>query len=99
MQEKNGTLMSKNYYWIIAYMDEQPYLIGGNGGEQGVKTEEEARASAFQLGLTNFQIKAYPTMSLQSASAFFRGKRLNETKDLREASRRIKHKIRRKRRE
>jgi hypothetical protein len=87
--------MSKNFYWIIAYMDNQPYLIGGNGGEQGVKTEEEAKTNAFQLGLTNFQIKAYPTMNMQAASAFFRGKRVNETKNLREASRRIKHKIRR----
>ena len=90
--------MPKKYYWIIAYLEGQPYLIGGNGEAQGVKTEEEARTNAFNLGLTNFEIRAFPTISMQAANAFFRGKRLEETKNLKESVRRIKHKVNRNKR-
>ncbi len=87
--------MKRNYYWIIAYLGEQPYLVGGNGDKLGAKTEDEARENALKLGLLNFKIVSYPTINMQAASAFFRGKRLEDTKSLREASKRIKHKIRR----
>lgn len=83
--------MTKEFYWIIARLDGQPYLA--YGGE----TREEAVKSALEtLSSVRFEIVKYPTKDRNTASAYFRGKRLKETKDLREASRRIKHIVKRK---
>jgi len=78
--------MSKDYFWIVAKLDGQPYLA--YGGE----TREKAFNNAIEtLSTVNFSIVAYPTRDRNTASAYFRGKRLRETKNLREATRRIKH--------
>lgn len=90
--------MRKEYFWIIAYMDNQPYLVGGGESNSvGCNTKEEAVNKALEQGLTNFKIVAYPTINMQAASAYFRGKRLEQTKDLHEATRRLKHKVSRRR--
>lgn len=91
--------MNKQYYWIVAYLEQQPYLIGGSLSDNlGGDSQEQARTKAFGMGLVNFKIASFPTRNLQAASAYFRGKRLEQTKDLRTASNRIRHKIHRKRR-
>jgi hypothetical protein len=66
---------NKFYYWIISYGDEgNRYLISGSENGQGAKTAEEAKTTAFQLGLTKFGIKAYPTMNMSIALEYFTGK-------------------------
>ena len=74
------------YYWIVAYDQDRPYLVFGGGDE------EEARRKGLEiLAGTNFELKRYPTLDLGQASAFFRGKRLDDTHSLRESSKRIGH--------
>jgi len=79
----------RKYWWIVAKVDGNPFLVFGGA------TEDEARQRGIEQVGSDFQLKQYPTRNLQAASAFFRGKRLEETHNLREASRRISHKIRR----
>lgn len=84
--------MRNSHYWIIAYLDNgdgtrQPYLTYGG------RTEEDARTKAFdELGGLEFMIRMFPTTDEQEASRQFRGVRLNETKNLKESVRRIRHK-------
>lgn len=78
----------RKYYWIRATEPGtgKPYLIFG-----GV-TEEQARQKGLEeLGGLDFQIVPLPTRNLSAASAFVRGKRLEETHSLRRASQRIGH--------
>lgn len=77
----------KYYYWIVTKDENgRPFLVFGGDDE------EEARRKGLELlaGL-DFEIKRYPTRDLGQASAFFRGKRLDETHSLQEANRRIGH--------
>lgn len=74
------------HYWIVVYDRERPYLVYGS------PDEEEARRKGLELlAGANFELKRYPTMDLSTASAFLRGKRLDDTHNLRESSRRIGH--------
>lgn len=75
------------YYWIVSRDDQngKPYLIFGGMSEQ------EARARAFEVNLSNFEIKALRTRDQAKASAMLRGSRLESTKNLHEAARRIGH--------
>ena len=78
----------RNYYWLTATEPDtgKPYLIYG-----GV-TEEEARQKGLEvLGGLDFDIRSLPTKNLASASEMIHGRRLDETHNLREASRRIGH--------
>ncbi len=79
--------MKRNYYWL-ATRDEngKPYLILGGD------TEELARQKGLEMlsGL-DFEIKKYPTKDLATASAYYRGKRLEQDGSLKEATRRIGH--------
>ena len=85
--------MDKSHYWIVAYMEnfdgtQQPYLTDGGTNEQ------EARAKAFDLlGGLDFTIQKLPTSNITSASRILKGLRLKETKSLREATKRVKHKL------
>jgi len=77
---------ARYYYWIIVYDQGRPYLVFGGADE------EEARRKGLELLVgENFELKRYPTSDLSRASAFFRGRRLDETHSLRESSRRIGH--------
>jgi hypothetical protein len=74
------------YYWLVAQADGKPYLVFGGDDEN------TARNKGLELlGGLNFEIKRYPTRDLGAASAFFRGKRLDETHSLRKSSERIGH--------
>ena len=74
------------YYWIVARDEGKPYLLFGGNSEQ------EARQKGMELlaGL-NFDIKRYPTRDQATASAYLRGKRLEQTHSLKESGRRIGH--------
>jgi len=74
------------HYWIVAYDQNRPYLVYG-----GVNEEEARRKGLELLAGANFELKRYPTRDLGTASAFLRGKRLDDTHNLRESSRRIGH--------
>lgn len=74
------------YYWLVAQSDGKPYLVFGGDDETS------ARQKGLELlGGLDFELKKYPTRDLGAASAFFRGKRLDETHSLRESSKRIGH--------
>ena len=74
------------HFWLVAYDDGKPYLIYG-----GI-TEDEARRKGLEmLGGLDFQIKRYPTSNLPTASSYFHGSRLEQTKSPREAMRRVGH--------
>jgi hypothetical protein len=75
------------YYWISA-RDEtgKPYLIFGGS------TEEEARQKGLEmLAGVDFEINRYPTRNLAMASAYSRGKRLEQGEGLKRSKQRIGH--------
>lgn len=76
------------YYWLVARGDDgKPYLVFGSD-----KDENDARQKGLELlGGIDFEIKRYPTRDLATASAFLRGKRLEQTHSLGESGRRIGH--------
>ena len=82
-------MAQRMYYWIVAH-DEQTgedTLIFGSD-----HSENEAR----QKGLTllsgiNFEIKPLPTRDLGTASAMYKGNKLETTHSLHEAKRRLTH--------
>lgn len=79
--------MSRRYYfWIVASDEGKPYLLFGGNSEQ------EARQKGMEMlaGL-NFDIKRYPTRDQGTASAYLRGKRLEQTHSLKESGKRIGH--------
>jgi hypothetical protein len=76
------------YFWIVTHDKDthKPYLIFGGDGES------ESRQKAFDmLGGLDFEIKRYPTRDEGTASAFFRGKRLERGDGLKKSSERIGH--------
>ena len=77
----------QRHYWIVA-RDEtgQPYLLYGG------LTEEIARQKGFEmLGGIDFEIKMYPTVDRNAASAMHRGKRLQAGEGLHRSSERLGH--------
>ena len=82
-------MITKYYYWLVKRMDGKPYLI--YGGE----TEEEAQQRGLEMLGTTFEIKRLPTRDQGRASSFIKGNILENTRDLRQATRRISHKLRR----
>lgn len=79
----------KYYYWLLKRIDDRLHLV--YGGE----TEEEAQQRGLELLGAEFGIKRLPTKSLALASSYIKGNVLEDTRDLRIASRRLKHKLRR----
>jgi len=75
------------YYWLVARDENgKPYLIFGGD------SEIEARQKGLEmLGGLDFEIKRYPTRDQATASAYLRGKRLEQTHSLEESGRRIGH--------
>lgn len=80
--------MRNKYYWLIAKDPDtgKIFLIAGG------RHEEEARQKGLEmLAGIDFEIRALPTIDLQTASAMVRGKRLEATQSLREAKQRLGH--------
>jgi len=81
--------MKKYHYWIVARDEGKPYLIYACPSHEG---EEVARQKGLEMmGGLNFEIKRYPTMDRDTASAFYRGVRLEKGEGLKRASQRIGH--------
>ena len=79
----------KFYYWLVARDPDtkRPYLVFGSD-----KDEADARQRGLELlGGVDFEIKRYPTRDLATASAYLRGKRLEQSGSLGEAGKRIGH--------
>jgi len=77
------------YYWIVSRdpATGKPYLIFGSD-----KDEADARQRGLEmLGGVDFEIKRYPTRDLATASAYLRGKRLEQSGSLGVAGKRIGH--------
>ena len=79
--------MRRYYYWLVSRDESgKPYLIFGGDSEQ------EARQKGLEmLAGMDFSIKRYPTRDQDTASAYLRGKRLEQTHSLKESGRRIGH--------
>jgi len=78
----------RRFYWIIAKDPDshKPFLIAGGD------SEDDARHKALEtLGGVDFEIRGLYTRNMAHASAIVRGKRLEETHDLRTAGERIGH--------
>lgn len=83
--------MRKEYhYWLTAFGDDgKPYLVYACPARDG---EEQARQKGIEmLPNIDFQIKKLPTRDLGAASSMIRGKRLETTHSLKEASQRQGH--------
>lgn len=82
--------MPQRYYYWIAVRDPDTGKLNLIFGSD--RSEEEARQKAMEMvpGL-DFEVKRYPTRSLQAASAFLRGKRLESGEGLKAAQERIGH--------
>jgi len=79
--------VTRQYWWIVASAEGKPFLIFGSD-----KGESDALARGRELlPGTDFEIKKYPTMNLQRASALHRGVRLKSTRSLKVASQRLGH--------
>jgi len=80
--------MRRYYYWLICRDDmKKPYLVFGSD-----KSEDDARQKGLEiLGGLDFEIKRYPTRDLGTASAYFRGKRLERGDGLSASTQRIGH--------
>lgn len=78
----------EDYWWIVANDPDTGKLFLIAGG----RNEDECRQKGFEmLPGTDFKIKMLPTRNLQRASALLKGNRLEETKNLHQASQRIGH--------
>lgn len=79
---------TRYYYWISACGDDgKRYLIFGSD-----KSEGEARQKGLEmLGGVDFEVKRLPTRDLARASSMIRGRSLEQTHSLRQASKRIGH--------
>ena len=90
----------RKYYWLVTEDPDtgRPFLIFGGD------SEEVARQKGLEmLGGIDFEIRAFPTRNLSRASSLLRGKRLDDTHSLHDATvrqghdkslRRLKHKLR-----
>lgn len=79
------------YYWIVANDNGQTWLIYG-----GI-TQSDAQIKAVeQLNGIPYEIRTFPTRNQAAASAMLKGKKLEQTKDLRKATQRLRHTRRRK---
>jgi len=76
----------QNHFWIVAVQDSRPVLIYGSTDERLSRQK-----GLEMLPGIDFQIKRLPTSNLQRASSLLRGSRLDETHDLREATKRQMH--------
>lgn len=84
---KEKGAMRRNYYWLVC-RDEQgkSYLVFGGDDES------EARQKGLEmLGGIDFEIKRYPTRDKDTASAYYRGVRLEQGEGLSKARQRIGH--------
>ena len=87
--KEKAVLVRRYYYWIVSKDPEtgKPYLIFGSD-----KDEATARQKGLEmLGGVDFEIKRYPTRDLATASAYLRGKRLEQSGSLGVAGKRIGH--------
>lgn len=87
--------MPKQYHlWIVTKDPDsgKPYLIygapdfGSDGGESAARSK-----GMEMLGGLNFDIARYPTRSLQEASSYHRGKRLESGEGLKRSTQRLGH--------
>ena len=86
--------MARQYHWWIATRDEtgKPYLIYGAPDSGSDGGEDAARSKGIEmLGGLDFRVVRYPTRSLSEASAFHRGKRLDNGEGLKASTQRIGH--------
>ena len=82
-------MTTQYHFWIVAKDPDtmRPYLIYGSS-----RSSEECRQKGLELlGNIDFEIKKYPTRDLNTASAFLRGKRLEQSGSLGTAGKRIGH--------
>ena len=80
--------MARDYWWLVTTNAAgDRFLVFGSG-----VSESDARQRGIELlnGL-DFEIKKYPTRVQATASSLLRGKRLEQTHSLSEASKRLKH--------
>lgn len=81
--------MRKKYWWLVVPDPEtgRTNLIFGSD-----KNEDEAREKGLEmLGGLDFDVKMYPTRNRNEASAFHRGKRLEDGEGLKRSSQRLGH--------
>ena len=79
------------HYWIICKDpdSQKPYLVYGCPARDG---EETARQKGLEmLNGIDFKLMRYRTRDVNKASSLYRGKRLETTHSLKEASKRIGH--------
>jgi len=85
--------MARQYHWWIATtIDGKPQLIygapdfGSNGGEDVAREKGLSMLPGY-----DFRMFRYPTRSLSEASAFHRGRRLENGEGLRASTQRLGH--------
>ena len=87
-------MTTRYHYWLTGVADGKRFLI------YGADSEDRAREKGLEtLSGIDFSIKKLPTSRIESASRMLKGSRLEETHNLDTATRRLKHKRIRKRRD
>ncbi len=82
-------MATRQYYWIVAHdaqTGEDTLIFGSDRGES-----EARNRGLMMLSGIDFEIKKYPTKDLSTASALYKGKKLETTRSLHEAKRRLTH--------
>ncbi|MBU2249374.1 MAG: hypothetical protein KKD77_21680 [Gammaproteobacteria bacterium] len=79
---------TKHYWWLSGVNDGERFLIFGSD-----ISEDDARRRGLELlrGI-DFEVRKLNTKNLASASQKYKGHRLERTRDLRTATRRLRHK-------
>ena len=81
--------MRRMYWWLVAKEETgQRYLIFGSD-----KSEEDARQKGLEMGMSDFGIKKFPTRDVDSASHMLKYGIVKQSGDIRQAGKRLRHKI------
>ena len=80
-------MSTRYHFWLTGVVDGKPFLI------YGAETENRAREKGLEeLSGIDFTIKRLPTRNIEQASRLLKGYKLEKTRDLRTATKRLKHK-------
>ena len=86
------SMREKHCWWLVA-KDEEGKTILVFGSD---KDENDARQRGLEmLSGIDFDIKRLPTRNLARASSLLKGSRLEHTRSLKEATKRLRHTVRR----
>ena len=81
-------MTSRYYYWLTGIDDGRRFLILASDKS----SDEAVRKGLEMLGSVDFQVKKFATRDMATASRLLKGNILEKSKDIRVATKKLKHK-------